>query len=303
MDIFQMRLAISLARLGSFAKVGELHFASPQTVKNQIDALEHELGIQLFTRTSKGTVPTTLGEMFCRRAQSIVDSVDALTYDLGKLSERQGVYLGVAQHYTSSLRDYLCEAFNAQYPQIQFRYVVYDNAKKLSLVLQDDEANVSFYACPEEQEVSEGLQFHLLPLLPPMYFYLAVSKDNPISSKSHVAWNDVPFGENKPLVYKFDYLKRSNLSAVKELEIIEEPYAAISHCQEGGCCIVSNYSAFAHDSISFIPIDLKPLKLGLVTKGDPSEDVRTFVQFCQSCECPEHLMPDMEKNGAHPSGD
>ena len=58
MEVFQMQAVVAIVETGSFSKAAEALFASPQTIKNQMDALELELGVRLFTRTQKGAVPT-----------------------------------------------------------------------------------------------------------------------------------------------------------------------------------------------------------------------------------------------------
>ena len=64
---------ISVATLGSFSKVAEEQFISPPAVMKQINALEKELDVTLFVRTSKGLTLTDAGKVFLSDARYMLD--------------------------------------------------------------------------------------------------------------------------------------------------------------------------------------------------------------------------------------
>ena len=73
MQITQLETFISVATLGSFSKVAEELFISPPAVMKQINALEKELDVTLFVRTSKGLTLTDAGKVFLSDARYMLD--------------------------------------------------------------------------------------------------------------------------------------------------------------------------------------------------------------------------------------
>ena len=64
---------IAVAEGGSFSKVAEGLFISPTAVMKQINALEKELGVTLFTRTNHGLTLTSAGESVLQDGRYIVE--------------------------------------------------------------------------------------------------------------------------------------------------------------------------------------------------------------------------------------
>lgn len=64
---------IAVAEGGSFSKAAEGLFISPTAVMKQINALEKELGVTLFTRTNHGLTLTSAGESVLQDGRYIVE--------------------------------------------------------------------------------------------------------------------------------------------------------------------------------------------------------------------------------------
>lgn len=74
MSLRQFEYALAVAAEGSVTAAAErLHVAQP-SMSQQIRNLERELGVQLFTRTPTGLVPTVAGRAFLREAQVAVNA-------------------------------------------------------------------------------------------------------------------------------------------------------------------------------------------------------------------------------------
>ncbi|MEU6175033.1 LysR family transcriptional regulator [Streptantibioticus parmotrematis] len=74
MSLRQFEYALAVAEEGSVTAAAEaLHVAQP-SVSQQIRGLERELGVELFARTPTGLVPTVVGRVFLREAQSAVNA-------------------------------------------------------------------------------------------------------------------------------------------------------------------------------------------------------------------------------------
>ena len=72
MSLRQFEYVLAVAEAGSVTAAAEvLHVAQP-SVSQQIRGLERELGVQLFSRTPSGLVPTVVGRAFLRDAEVAV---------------------------------------------------------------------------------------------------------------------------------------------------------------------------------------------------------------------------------------
>lgn len=77
-ELRHVRTVVAIARHGSFTKAGEeLHLAQ-SAVSQQLSRLESELGITLFTRSSRSVELTTEGALVLDYAQRVLSEVDGL---------------------------------------------------------------------------------------------------------------------------------------------------------------------------------------------------------------------------------
>ncbi|MEV4357175.1 LysR family transcriptional regulator [Nonomuraea sp. NPDC051941] len=76
MDLRYVRYAMAIARAGSLRRAATaLHIAQP-TLSEQLRALEKEIGVELFSRSSSGVQLTEAGEAFLAQATVAVDAFD-----------------------------------------------------------------------------------------------------------------------------------------------------------------------------------------------------------------------------------
>ncbi|XWT13567.1 LysR family transcriptional regulator [Stutzerimonas urumqiensis] len=77
-DVLAQRLVLFLDVLeaGSFSVAGRRHDLTPSAVARRIDALERELGCQLFSRSTHAVRPTSAGQAFAVRARRVVDELN-----------------------------------------------------------------------------------------------------------------------------------------------------------------------------------------------------------------------------------
>ncbi|OKI04767.1 LysR family transcriptional regulator [Streptomyces sp. CB02923] len=74
MSLRQYEYALAVAEEGSVTAAAELLHVAQPSVSQQIRGLERELGVQLFTRTPTGLVPTVVGRAFLREAEIAVNA-------------------------------------------------------------------------------------------------------------------------------------------------------------------------------------------------------------------------------------
>ena len=76
MKLQRIRYFVTLAQTLSFSRTADIHYVSQTTVSQQIQALEAELGVSLFSRTKRKVSLTPAGRVFLDDAQKILDLVD-----------------------------------------------------------------------------------------------------------------------------------------------------------------------------------------------------------------------------------
>ncbi|MEV0829807.1 LysR family transcriptional regulator [Nonomuraea rubra] len=76
MDLRYVRYAMAIARAGSLRRAAaSLHIAQP-TLSEQLRALEKEIGVELFSRSSSGVTLTEAGEAFLAQATVALDAFE-----------------------------------------------------------------------------------------------------------------------------------------------------------------------------------------------------------------------------------
>ncbi|MFI7706286.1 LysR family transcriptional regulator [Nonomuraea sp. NPDC049480] len=94
MDLRHVRYAMAIARAGSLRRAATaLHIAQP-TLSEQLRALEKEIGVELFSRSSSGVQLTEAGEAFLAQATVAVDAFERAV--AAARTKGQNARLGVA---------------------------------------------------------------------------------------------------------------------------------------------------------------------------------------------------------------
>jgi DNA-binding transcriptional LysR family regulator len=121
MELRQLRYALAVARRLSFTQAAaDLALAQP-ALSQQIAALEADLGVKLFERTSRRVTLTDAGRALIERAERVLGDVDAareeMTAYAGGLRGR--VVVGTYQSFSEYRLPKLLGRFHAQYPGIE----------------------------------------------------------------------------------------------------------------------------------------------------------------------------------------
>jgi len=88
MELYQLRTFVTVAELRSVTHAAERLFTTPPSVSAHIKALETELDVVLFDRTSRGMSLTAAGERLRRRAEQVLKAAAALTDEAAALREQ-----------------------------------------------------------------------------------------------------------------------------------------------------------------------------------------------------------------------
>ena len=91
MKIQNMREFLMLSEVKNFNSASEKLFLSQPTLSRHIKELEEELGVTLFSRSTRRVELTEYGQFFLPYAQRIVSAEDEFTEGLTAMRKAQGI--------------------------------------------------------------------------------------------------------------------------------------------------------------------------------------------------------------------
>lgn len=132
---------LAIAEYRTLQEAAEALDVNHTTVWRRIQALEKDMGTQLFIGSRKGYEPTQIGLEVIHHAKSISDNMDAIVRAIsGQNMELKGlIRITAPAQAINTLLPSMLKAFQSLYPQIQFD-VILDNAE---LDLEKREADIA----------------------------------------------------------------------------------------------------------------------------------------------------------------
>jgi len=135
----QIQAFLEVARRGNLSRAAEALYVSQPTLTARLQALESELGEQLFVRTRRGMRLTEAGEAFLPFAEH---SVQAISDGRDRLSElRRGtlgkLLLGAPPTVSTYALPTLLARFTAEHPGVRLTVMTGTSEEILELVLHD----------------------------------------------------------------------------------------------------------------------------------------------------------------------
>ncbi|MGI6878135.1 LysR family transcriptional regulator [Microbacterium sp. gxy059] len=88
MELQQMRYVVAVAEERSFTRAAERCFVVQSSLSHQIKALERELGVELFARSSRRVEPTAAGEAFLPAARASLEAAERAVDDAAAATGR-----------------------------------------------------------------------------------------------------------------------------------------------------------------------------------------------------------------------
>ena len=87
MELEQLRHFIAAAEAGSFSAAARNLYISQSTVCRSVSALEEELGVRLFERSSRDFRLTEAGEALLPQAQGLLDAAEEIKIGMKTLKQ------------------------------------------------------------------------------------------------------------------------------------------------------------------------------------------------------------------------
>ena len=125
MELRQLRYFLGVCDAGSLLKASaRLHIAQP-ALGQQMAALEHELGVQLFKRSTRGMALTPEGRVFLEHAKVVLTDADRAKEAVRHAAtEPQGqVVLGLPTTVALAATVPIVQACRERYPRIQLKVI------------------------------------------------------------------------------------------------------------------------------------------------------------------------------------
>jgi DNA-binding transcriptional LysR family regulator len=138
MDFKQIEAFISVAKYKSFSKAASNIFLSQPTISAQISALEKDLNVQLFERTSKEVTLTSYGETFLDYALDMINTRNSALSHLSSFSNNvTGRFtLSASSTPCNSIVPGLIENFATKYPEVTLNIVEQPSGEIIDNILK-----------------------------------------------------------------------------------------------------------------------------------------------------------------------
>jgi DNA-binding transcriptional LysR family regulator len=128
MDLEHLHAFVDVMRLGSFTAAARQADVDPSHVSRVIAALEDELGVRLFQRTTRRLAPTEAGRVYFERIEPLIDELERAQSAARDIGERPKGTLRVHSPVSFGLQNVvpLLPDFARRYPELHFDLLLND---------------------------------------------------------------------------------------------------------------------------------------------------------------------------------
>lgn len=114
MTLQQIKYVIGIADAGSLNKAAEKLYVAQPSLTSTIHALEDELGITIFNRSSRGITLTNDGREFVTKARQLYQNYEALAEQYVEPEKRKKKFGVSSQHYSFAVKSFveMVKSFN-----------------------------------------------------------------------------------------------------------------------------------------------------------------------------------------------
>jgi len=124
MTLNQLRYAVTVANAKSMNKAALHLYISQPALSGAIKDLEEDLGFEIFSRTSRGIIPTTEGEEFLSYARQIVEMTGLLEERFIASKQSRKKFSVSMQHYSFAVQAFIELA--GRYSMDEFEFAVHE---------------------------------------------------------------------------------------------------------------------------------------------------------------------------------
>ena len=152
-----MRHFVATVRGGSFSEAARQLGCTPSAVSRQVGALEADLGVRLFTRTTRRLSLTEAGTTLFEQSQRILGEIDDMQESVRAVDSRPRGLLSITAPivYGRLHLAPLLPAFIARYPEVRLNLVLSDSV--VDLLENDIDVAVRIAALPDSSLIARRL--------------------------------------------------------------------------------------------------------------------------------------------------
>jgi LysR family transcriptional regulator, nitrogen assimilation regulatory protein len=140
MELKELAYFRKVAEFGTLSKAATyLHIAQP-ALSRHMQKLEHELGVELLKRTSRGVMATQAGQVLLERTLHLREEMEEIRREVSKFAKQPRGVLRVALGYPLAVLmvPQLVKAYNARYPEVALHFVQGFNSELSDGLLSGD---------------------------------------------------------------------------------------------------------------------------------------------------------------------
>ena len=189
MELQQLQEFVTLAETCSFFETAEILFLSQSTLSRHIKELEHELGVELFHRTTRKVVLSPYGRIILPYARSIIQASGEMRLELKNYTEKRNV-LTVGTFPAMSIYgiNALVAGFYQEYPQYRITFLSSHTTGVHSLdMLRNSDCELAF--AREETNIQLD-EFERLPLMTD-HVVAVLPLTHPLAKKKEIRLEDL----------------------------------------------------------------------------------------------------------------
>ncbi len=221
MNLLYLQYAVEIEKTGSINKAAENLYMGQPNLSRAIKELETSLGIAIFSRSSKGMVPTPQGEEFLHYAKKILSEVDIIE-NLYKNGGIKKAVFSISVPRTSYIA-YAFANFSKKAEQYEKTELFYKETNALraikNILEQDYHLGIVRYACKNNENFKKMFEEKglIYETVTEFTYRLVMSKDHPLAQCDDIHYSDlIPYTE---IAHADPYVPLLSMSAVKKEEL------------------------------------------------------------------------------------
>ncbi|MGU3473718.1 LysR family transcriptional regulator [Paenibacillus sp. D51F] len=186
MEIRHLHYLLEIAKQQNITKAAEaLHLTQP-TLSKIVKAMEDELGVPLFDRSSKQLRLTDAGTAAIKRVPSVLRAVQDVRTAIDDVARLKvgSISIGLPPVIGSVFFPRVVSPFQQLYPDVSFQ-MAEEGAKKIEAMLMGGDLDIGVVVGPVDEEA-----FHAIPFIR-QRLALAVHESHPLADRSSVSMGDL----------------------------------------------------------------------------------------------------------------
>ncbi|MFD1776302.1 LysR family transcriptional regulator [Paenibacillus rhizophilus] len=158
MELRQLQYFLKVAQKEHVTRAAEELHVAQSAVSRQIRLLEQELGVDLFMQKGRNLQLTPVGQLFCKRVESILKDLDRSVAEIHEFldPERGEIRIGFPHSMGTHLIPAIVAEFRQHYPHVKFRFKQGTYPSLIKDVLSG-EVDLAFISpCPDSDDQLTG---------------------------------------------------------------------------------------------------------------------------------------------------